>query len=217
MMTPRYSSQSSLLKNEEGSLALDFVFAFTLIFGFTTIMLSLSLTLTAVEMTQYLTFTSARAYYAAHMDPPAQREQAQKKYDTLLQSDAYSFLSRGSWFVLSGPYIGDATDSPELESYKQTGGNPNRFEGAVTYFTARILSFSSPFFGSTDPDGDGSGSRFSTHVGSYLGREPTVQECIEFTKNRWKKIRSLAVAGGGKSYSTGTSDSAYTVIVDDGC
>lgn len=217
MMVSR-NQKRMILHNQQGSLAIDFLFAFILIFGFTTILLSLSLTLTAVEMTQYLTFSSARAYFASHLRQEDQGLAARKKYTQLLGTDGYSFLAQGTWFaIFPEPFVGNAAESPELEAYQQEGGNPNRFEGAVTYFTARILSYSSPFFGSTDPEGDGTGSRFSTHIGSYLGREPSVEECRQFNEQRWAKIRNLSVARGGQSYSTGTDDNDYFVITDNGC
>ncbi|MCB0406711.1 MAG: hypothetical protein KDD34_00830, partial [Bdellovibrionales bacterium] len=207
-----------ILSREDGSLALDFIFAFTLIFGFTVVLFSFAITLSAVEMTQYLTFSAARAFYAGHITVKDQTQQAKNKYEELLQTDAYAFLNKGTWFeILPSPFVGNAPETmQELSQYDQ-GGEPNRFEGVVTFFVARVLSYSSPFFGSTDPDGDGRGSKFSTHIGSYLGREPTTEECKAFTEQRWKAIRNLDVANGGTSYSTGTSNNDYVVIMDNGC
>lgn len=220
MMNAKKSTTFQKLNDQSGALAVDFIFAFTLIFGFTLVLFSFALTLTAVEMTQYLTFSSARAYFAAHQDPGKQSEQAEKKYDALLGTEGYSFLNKNSWFEIGNRYIGNLEGHPEgeMKGYLPSGGNPNRFEGVVVSFIARILSMSSPFFGSTEPSGDGTGSSFATRIASYLGREPTTQECKEFVENRWKYIRQLNVSGGGASYSTGTNDNAYVKgMVDNGC
>jgi hypothetical protein len=210
-----------LIRNQTGSLALDFIFAFTLIFGFTLIMFAFALTLTAAEMTQYLTYTSARAYFASHFNLEEQRQMAGKKYDSLMQQQGYSFLSNSSWFLVGSRFIGNMENnpSPEFAGYKVKGDEPNRFHGVSVSFIAKILSMSSPFFGTTDPDGDGTGSTFTTHIGSYLGREPTMEECFNFNKERWKFIRKLSVTGGGASYSTGTSSNAdnLRLVADNGC
>lgn len=207
------------LVNQQGALAVDFIFAFTLIFGFTLVLFSFALTLTAVEMTQYLTFTSARAYFAGHIDQSKQSEMASKKYDALLATEGYSFLNKSSWFEIGNRYIGNLEGHPEpdMKGYLPSAGNPNRFEGVVVSFIARILSMSSPLFGSSEPSGDGTGNTFVTRIASYLGREPTTFECKKFIEERWKHIRQLSVSGGNASYSTGTNNNAYYPMMDNGC
>ncbi len=220
-MTKAFAAQTSFqsMSNQQGALAVDFIFAFTLIFGFTLILFSFALTLTAVEMTQYLTYTSARAYFASHLSEDKQSELASKKYNALMATEGYSFLNKNSWFEIGHRHIGNLEHHPdeEMKSYLPPSGNPNRFEGVVVSFVARILSMSSPFFGSTEPSGDGTGSTFVTRISSYLGREPTAEECKKFIENRWKQIRQLNVSGGGASYSTGTNDNVYFPIMDNGC
>lgn len=209
--------QNSLLKNENGSLVVDFLFAFTLIFSFVTIFMSLAITLSAVEMVQYLTFSGARAYFAAHLDVDSQRQMGFNQYDQLLDSEAYGFIKNGSWFELEAPFVGDVTDGvEELKGYQQPADDPNRFHGVVSFFTAKVLAASSPFFGSTDPEGDGSGNTFSTNIGSYLGREPTTEECERFTQLRYQAILDLSVEGGA-SYNSGPNPNAYKVMMDNGC
>lgn len=208
-----------MLQNEKGTLALDFLFAFVLMFGFTLILMSVALTLSAVEMTQYLTFASARSYLGAHISREDQSDDATAKYSQLLTSPAYAFIRRGSWFeVFPTPYLGNAANNPQLQGYQQSNDlEPNLFVGAVTYFTAKILDQQIPFFGTTAPSGDGTGSGFGVHIGTYLGREPTSLECIDFVRQRWKAIRQIAVEGGASGYNTGTDEGAYTTIVDNGC
>jgi hypothetical protein len=208
-----------LIAKQQGSMAIDFIFAFVLIFGFVTLLFSVALTLTAVEMTQYMTFAAARKYHASHINEDKQREAALNKYQEILNGDAYKMLKLGSWFVVfENPFIGDVTQNTTggLSDYDQ-GGDPNIFHGVVTLFTAKILSFGLGAFGSTAPEDDpGDGSSFATHIGSYLGREPTSVECITFNNQRWKAIRDIPVTGGAP-YSTGTDENKYTVIADNGC
>ena len=177
------------------------------------------MTLTAVEMTQYMTFAAARKYHASHINEDKQREVAANKYQEILNLESYIMIRHGSWFeVFENPFIGDVTQNSTggLSDYDQ-GGDPNTFHGVVTLFTAKILSFGLGAFGSTAPEDDpGDGSSFATHIGSYLGREPTSAECILFNNERWRAIRSLPV-NGAAPYSTGTNENLYTVMSDNGC
>ncbi|MGE0762788.1 MAG: hypothetical protein AB7N80_05875 [Bdellovibrionales bacterium] len=203
------------MKNNRGMITVDFLFAFVLVMGFGAILFALSLTLTVAEVTQYVTYASARNYMAANLTPDLQQQKAVLKYQELLGHPTFVKLYTNGWFeVEETPNVGDI--SQMIQAYQQPGTTPNKFWGVGTAFVARMLEFEIPFYGSTDASGDGSGSTFGTFLGSYLGREITTAECLNYTAQRWNAIRNLAVSGGAAAYSTAPSG-GYRIYDDNGC
>ena len=203
------------MKNQKGFITIDFIFAIVLIMGFTGVLFKLMFTLSVASLTQYITFASARNYTAAHITQDLQKERAIAKYKELISNVVIKPLYTNGWYkVDTEPTVGDIAEV--VPGYQQPGDAPNQFWGSATHFNAKVLDFNIPFFGSTTPEGDGSGAGFTTFLGSYLGREITTEECLKFVAARWQKIRALQVSGGS-SYSTSTSDSGYMPIADDGC
>lgn len=201
------------MRNQKGFMTMDFLFAIVLIVGFTGLLFKLSLTLTTTSIVQYITFASARNYFPAHNDPSNQVAKAEQKYTELVTDPVLSPLLSNGWFeILDKPDVGDIS---RIKGGFDTKGK-NKFWGVGTNFTARLLDFNIPFFGASDPESDGSGQSFQTYLGSYLGREPTSQECWEFTAARWQMIRNLAVSQG-TDYSSGTSNEGYYPMEDSGC
>lgn len=203
------------MRNQRGLITVDFLFALVLILGFASLMFVLSFSLSVASVTQYITFSAARNYFAGHLDQEQQEARAKAKYEELINNPIFKPLYANGWYLIDAePQVGDHVKvKPE---YEEATGGTNKFWGVGTSFTATVLDFRIPFFGSTNPDGDGSGTGFKTYIGSYLGREPTAAECIEFTAARWTAIRNLPVSGG-TAYSTGTSASGYFPMTDDGC
>jgi hypothetical protein len=158
-----------------------------------------------------VTYAAAHNYQTAHIDKAAQEARAQMKYKELVGNKVLKPLYSNGWYKVDDqPTLGDQTKV--VQEWSENSGNVNEFWGAGTNFTAAVLDFRIPIFGSTNPDGDGSGSNFKTYLSSDLGREPTEAECIQFTAARWAAIRDL-----GSGYSTGTSDDGYYPMTDDGC
>jgi hypothetical protein len=205
------------LKNQRGLITVDFLFSLVLILGFAGLMFALTLTLTMASVTQYVTFAAARNYFTGHIDRDKQIERANQKYLELLGNPVFKPLYTNGWFIVDAqPFVGDHTTV--IPQYQDAAQVANKFWGAGTNFTATILDFNIPFFGSTAPDGDGTGAGFKTYMGSYLGREPTTAECLAFVDQRWQMIRNLKSSSGGASYSTGTpSSGGYYPQTDDGC
>lgn len=204
------------MRNRRGMITVDFLFAFVLVMGFSALLFALSFSLTVAEITQYITFATARTFMAGNITPDRQYQLASAKYQELVSHPTFSPLYTNGWFqVDASPELGDI--SQVIPGYQQSGTNPNKFWGAGTTFVARMLEFEVPFYGSTAAQGDGSGSGFATFLGSYLGREITTVECNKFIQQRWKMIRTLPVPGGVAPYSTGTSENGYWAYDDNGC
>lgn len=203
------------MRNQRGLITVDFLFSMILILGFTGLLFVVSFSLSVASVTQYITYAAARNYVTGHLDREQQEKRAQEKYKELISNPVFKPLYANGWYQVSATAnVGDHTKI--IPEYQQPGRDVNKFWGVGTVFVAKVLDFKIPFFGSTNPDGDGSGSEFKTYIGSYIGRESTSAECIEFTAARWKAIRNLQVSGGA-SYSTGTGAEGYYPMTDDGC
>lgn len=197
------------LRNQNGFLTVDFIFAVVLILGMTVLLFCVSLTLTVASITQYVTFAAARNYVAGHLDVDHQTKRAKDKYASLIGNDVLKPLFKNGWFkVADEPTVGDITQT--IQGYQPASGDPNLFWGVGTDFTAKILDFQIPFFGSTNPDSTGGKDDFKTFMGSYLGRDVTTTECLDFVAKRWTAITNL-----GSNYSTASG--TYVPFADDGC
>ena len=204
-----------IINNERGLVTVDFVFSMVLILGLTSLLFVLTFTLSVASITQYITFAAARNYVVAHVDKKMQEDRAVAKYKELISNPVFKPLYSNGWYKVDAePNVGDHTKIiPEFDG--ATRGT-NKFWGVGTNFVAAVLEFKIPGYGSTLPDGDGSGGGFKTYMGSYMGREPSGDECMQFTAARWNAIRNLS-SSGGAGYSSGTSAQGYFPIADDGC
>ncbi len=216
------------MNNARGMITVDFLFAIVLVMGMTSLLFVLTFTLSVSSIIQYVTYSAARTYMAGHLDESTQRANGFAKYQELMSNPVLRPLFSNDWYQInSEPNVGDHTEiipgyraaanmanPDEVEGRDLASGRQfyNQFWGVGTDFVARVLDFQIPFFGSTAPDGDGSGSGFKTYIGSYLGREPTSAECLEFVSARWTAIRALS-----GQYSGGTPAIGYYPIADDGC
>jgi len=197
------------LRNQQGFLTVDFLFSIVLILGLSGLLFVLCFTLSVASVTQYVTFATARNYTVSHINQAQQVERANQKYTELINHKVLKPLYTNGWFAVDArPGIGDHTQL--IPGFQEATQGVNKFWGAGTSFTAKVLAFSIPGFGSTAPDDDGTGNGFNTYLGSYLGREPTTEECLNFTAARWNAIKNL-----GPGYST--QGGSYYPQTDDGC
>ena len=195
--------------NQRGIITVDFIFAMVLILGLTSLLFVLSFTLSTASIVQYATFAAARNYAAGNIDLETQEKQAQIKYISIINSPTFKPLFTNGWFSVDSQIsLGDHVEKiPALQAGVGTG---NEFWGASTKFTAKILDFKVPFFGSTAPDSDGTGGGFSTIMASFLGREPTEKECAAVISARWTAIQGLGSGYGG-------AKGKYYAQMDNGC
>ena len=182
------------LRNQKGILAFDFLFGIMIMTGFFILVVMLSFTLSVVESIQYIAFATSRTYYAADENEVKQREAAELKYEQLKEEGVLKSLLKETWFDV---------EPPHFNSDSKTGG-------VRIDFTAKSLSFTLPFFlGRT-----GDPSFFRTNVNSYIGREPSMKNCMDY--NRELRARILTLNPDYQSYSGGLN-SALEVAGDNGC
>lgn len=193
------------LKNERGLITIDFIFASILVGGFFAIVFSLMLTLSVVEITQYVTFATARTFFAGHWDREQQENLAATKFRELTEDPVIAPFYTNGWFELSG---GPGTqDWGSL--FSDHDSDSESFIGSRVSLNAKILEFRIPLIGDTADLDDA----FRANIASYLNREPTSSECIEFMsgESRFNAIRSL----DGSYRNPAVRD--YVRITDNGC
>lgn len=194
------------LKNKSGNLVLDFVFAITLVLGVSTVIFLLSFSLSIVEVVQYIAFASSRNYFASDFSEETQAARAEKKFELLINDPVVKNLfGPQSWFQVK--YLGSKDYREEYQDGEDSG-QPTYFVGSKIEFTASVLDFEVPFYGSTTPDGGG----YKTNINSFLGREPSAQECENFGDARWENIIQLDA-----KYAGAASDAEITNFNDNGC
>src|ERR1700761_4302146 len=90
-----------MITNQNGQMTIDFIFGLVLMAGFAAVLFALSFTLSVSEIAQYITFATARNYYAANFAPQDQVTAAKAKYAALVGNKAIKPLFQGTWFSLS--------------------------------------------------------------------------------------------------------------------
>jgi hypothetical protein len=198
-------AKNNILKNQKGFLTLDFIFATIMMFAFSAVLFAFSITFTSVEIAQYATFASARAHFAAHKNEIEQKRLGKEKFEKLIRDkqSPLGHLFRNGWFTLSDVQISDFSG----DFAQEAGQDSDTFVGARTTLIAKILQLRFPMLGSTTEED------LSTDVSSYLMREPTEEECSDFTAQRFDQIQNLK-SGFGASF---VQKQAYAFMMDDGC
>ncbi len=200
--------KNRILSNSDGILSVDYIFALVLAMGFMIILFSLSMTLTMVDIVQYMTFSSARVYAVAYTSEQESIELAKNKFIDLYTHPAVSpMFEKSKWFVVGEPKIGDRSDR-----YPPNSGSENKhtFYGVSVGFNAKMLDIKIPFYGSTNTRDDGQG--FVSEVHSFLGREPSLGDCINFTS---KRLQWLYEAYNHPRLRNSLNE--YKLIADNGC
>ena len=187
------------LKNQKGVLAFDFLFGFMFMASFFMLIVILSFTLSAVEVLQYIAFATSRSYVASDVSEGKQKKAARDKYEYLINGGI--FKMKPEWFNLP-----DKDDNKLISNNKKVG---DRGIGTYIEFNAKILSVDLPFLGDT------TSGNFISSVNSYIGREPPMNKCQEFVRNRPDLIMEMDNGDMYKAYQSEMQSSAP--IWDNGC
>ena len=206
-----------LITEQKGTLTLQFLFGFLIMIAFMVGFGAFTLVLTLSEVTQYITFSSSRQLFLSHQNVEVQRQMAQDKFENLKNHNVLKAFYGGP-----KPFVGIAEKLEEDNvgvhpEYKTQGdGNEvNFFYGVWTVFNAKILNLRLPFLGDTSGDNP---DFFSANIGSYIGREPSVEECQAQSKKRWEWILELhGNMPGVDINATKTSYSGVDGLWDNGC
>ena len=165
-------------KSSQGFLTVQFMLALVFIMFFIVSFLGLALTLVHASLTQYLTYSSARKLALGGETKSSQKDAGKNKYTTIRQdlfNTAFQTSSGSDWF-----YISDAGIGPNPNYSNQESSDPGArrlFFGSYVEFKSNVTNFAVPLW--TDKtSGD-----LETSIGSYMGREPSREECKNFFQN----------------------------------
>lgn len=191
------------LKNEKGILTLDFIFASMLIFGLSAVIFSFGMTLSVVEVVQYMSFAAARNYSLGHLNETRQRERGEQKYNELSTNPIFSTMLDVGWFEVEPVIISDFNS----EYNPNASYESDNFIGARIPFAAPILYKRIPFVGNTASDPEA----FKVNIQSFLAREPSFEDCQGQISQRAQIFSGLS-----PGYSS-VSVTETAIIMDNGC
>lgn len=193
-------------KKQRGILTFDFIFSFMIVIGLIQVYYHLSFTILGAQATQYVMFSSARAYFAGHKDAAEQAKLANAKFDHLTQNTPLAIFFK-SRIKLTNFEARQFSELPVREEWRQ------KFIGTSVVFDAKMLDFRVPFLGSTSAALEG--QAFTANISAFLYREPTSVECLAFNNDRGNAIKAL-----NPKYNQATNygfNNDVGVFTDDGC
>lgn len=205
------------LRDQSGVVTVDFMFAIIVAGAFTVLLFSMSYALCVVEVTQYVAFSSARAFSVSNKDAEAQKEAGRRKFAQLTTGNSpIASLYATSWFTIGKPdeldiRAGFGADGRQFSEDLAGGSDPsirNWFHGVSTELTLGILAFNIPGLGSTYENDE---TDFKTRLNGILLRESSQQECQQFMEERKNALSSLP--SGNRFY----RPDAYVPMEDNGC
>ena len=190
--------------NKKGMVTIPFLMVSAVILFFVMAFFGLAWTLSHVSIVQYMTYSAARKYSLGGKDNPNEQIAAGKAHYVKLRgggSDAKFFKNLNSY---SNQNDGWLYISPNLETNigESTGWDlpqdgRNMFYGVTAEFRTRIAKFCIPFLSPPSCSDDlESGNKGKMYIHSFLGREPSQQECEYFTgiyngNSRLKAIKTI--------------------------
>lgn len=204
------------MKNQSGFIVTDFIFSIILASAIGVLLFSVSYSLVVVEITQYVSFSAARAHLAGNKDPDQQKDKARRKYDALVtgKGPVASVYSNG-WFevaksaaidIRGGPTADNRTFQTDLAGEERP--TRNWFMGVSVPLTIKLMEFRMPLLGSTTSENEGG---FKTRLNSMLIRDPSSKECRDFMDSRRAALQALPSA------QTYFDQGSYVPMEDNGC
>ncbi len=198
------------MKNQKGFVTAEFLIAIVIAFGLTVLTFSLTMTLSVVEVAQYVVFSSSRAHSAANYDVDAQKKAATNKFNNLMASPSLAPLFGNGWFTISQPEIRSGNGDNFEREYGGTDPRKN-LQGVRATFKAKILEMRLPMIGNVSPEDDG----FAAKLNAILIREVSQQECIDYMNQRREFLWNFD--GGGRFSRFKPSGDLPTPWEDNGC
>lgn len=197
--------------SQTGFVTMDFIFAVVITFGMSIVLFGMTYTLSVIEVTQYVTYSAARAQAAGNKDKDAQVEEARNRYTKLLKDPRIGSTYSTGWFEIS-PVAQLDVRSGETnfgQDYPTTGVEREVYAGVRTNLHARILEMKLPLLGQLAEE-----DSMTLRVNSFLIREPSAQECRDFMRQKADAVWNL---DGGRFSSFRPPSTPNQVWEDNGC
>ena len=132
------------MKRKKGSLAVDFMFGVSFLSIAFIFMILVGLSLVYAEVAQYVTYSSARNYFASHNNHLAAAERTILKYQELRET----FFEKTNWFSIG---IGGNPRSSDIfvdgdKRRASLGSTDERVvKGVYTEYTSKVFGMKVPF------------------------------------------------------------------------
>jgi hypothetical protein len=202
------------MNSQSGFISVEFIFAITIAFGMSILVFAMTYTLSVIEVTQYLVYSSARAHAASNADVAAQVNAGRRKYSQLLADAKLQSVYSNGWFTISPvAQLDIRSGERNFDSDYPAAQDTNRevFTGVRTTLRANILEINLPLIGSIAPEDD---DGFTTRVAGILIREPSTEECREFFKQKAEEIWQV---NGGRFSRFKSAIAPRELWEDNGC
>ena len=180
---------SAYTKNKKGMITLPFLLVLIMMLFFILSFLYLSMTLAHISVAQYLSYSAGRKLFLAGESIKEQEEQAEEQYKKIRAQ----FFKPGSYEGPSDEWFSIIRDRNKTigyipGAYPENNKIRKRFYGFHLLFTAYKVKLKIPFL--VDSEDKALGAR----VSSFLGREPSTEECKDFNKKKYEEIPNLCSA-----------------------
>jgi len=187
-------------KLNKGVLIIEFLFVFVVSLLFVIYFFLLSMTFVQIEVAQYIAFSTSRQYFLGNQNLNLQRRYAEIKFNELTTEDTDKRL------LLEAPSWWDLTLAEISSNIYSTGEEDvGLFEGVLLNFTAKVIRIQIPFLRGSSGDVD-------FQISSSLGREPTIEECQSFFRQKKNFI-----VRAGRNYPASIDSSSMKNTGDNGC
>ena len=171
----------------KGMVTIPFLLVLTIMLFLILSLFALSMTLVHVSVSQYMTYSSARKLFLGGMSMEDQKDQAMDHYPQLRNQffPPGQWSGGDDWFSIPETLKNDeiASAYQRYISYEQ---HPEKdmFYGVGIRFSSKVMTFQIPGLVKSANSGP-----FKANVHSYLGREPSKNECeVEFNEKRGTHI-----------------------------
>ena len=192
-----------MARNRRGQSTLEFVLTMILLMGFVIFFTRFAFFLGYANLVQYATFMAARAYQSGTRDQSAKEENAKNVIRTLLKKgvsgvdERYSIADTDVGGDPRGAQVGDA---PEMAGGGRTDDSYSWLQGVRYSFRGKLFVdiFGDKPTAASAPTQSRRGSPGEVQLvsESWLGREPTREECHRELDGR-KKFGDIAEPDNG--------------------
>jgi hypothetical protein len=172
--------------DERGQSTLEFALAMIFVIAFLLFFFQLSMIFAWGSYVHYATFMAARAYLSAGSSQDDQRSRARevivrmlKKSESLPNQDRLPAIAVGTQGQQGVDITGMDIDPTPFDSASET---KSWLQGVRYTFKSKL--FLMPF-GKPSAASSGSANRITLKAESFLGREPSDQECASGMKSQW--------------------------------
>jgi hypothetical protein len=186
-----FKNKNKNKKKQKGILTLDFIFSLTAVYSISMVFILLAITLMMSTVVQYMSFSMARSHISGDITVGDQQDAVQEKLDQLLGTYLGKFIKTNDegWFKIAAESEAKPFDNIQDSWSGDAGSSRQRSYGIKIVYTSNILkNIKLPLIGS--PSDGATGDGFAQgNIFSFLYRQPSTEECLNFNRARWKALQ----------------------------